>query len=115
MDVENPDGSPIKNGALAYVKDENVKPEIVPGNASRKQISGISRIKRPNLILSLHQNLNKLKNVKRLERDVWYKLQSIFRSKESARKTTLLKRLTLQHMEKNDVRTFSNILRPSIS
>lgn len=96
----------IKNDAWAYVSDEITKFSLDNINATSMQevnawIENDNKAK-SDIILSISPS--ELKQVKGCDtsRELWLKLKSIYQSKGSARKATLLKQLALQRMEEND-------------
>ncbi|KAG8239755.1 hypothetical protein J437_LFUL019403 [Ladona fulva] len=101
----------IKNDTWGYVSGEIPLPEEGTGTETlaaeaRRKVWFVSDKKaRSDLILSISPS--ELLQIRGCEssRDVWLKLESIYASKGPVRKVTLLKQLTLQHMEEGgDVR-----------
>jgi len=99
----------IKNDAWSYVNGNRPKPERIIGDSASEAavMNWLERDSKAKSDLILSISASKLKQIKgcQTSRDVWLKLESIYQSKDPARKATLLKRLTLQKMETgSDVR-----------
>jgi len=91
-----------------------VKPEPVAGNEAQIATWQYNDEKtRADLILAISPS--ELKQVRGCQksRELWLKLESIYASREPAKKATLLKRLTLHAGRRGCLRTYGKILRYS--
>lgn len=98
----------VINDYWQYVSGEKMKPEIIEGDAAslaayNKWLNDDRKAK-SDLILSIAPT--ELKQLKGCDtaRETWLKLESIYTSKRSARKVTLLKQILRKMQEGDDVR-----------
>lgn len=96
----------MKNDAWEYVSGENVKPKLEAGNATSEAAvetwTKNDEKAKSDIVLSIKPSELKLIKGCTTSRKVWLKLTGTYQSKKPARKTTLLKKLTLHRMDESD-------------
>jgi hypothetical protein len=99
----------IKNDTWSYVSGEKPKPQITGEGEARavmeeEQKKWIAADRKVKSDLILAMNASELRQIRSCEtsREIWMKLESIYKSKGPARKATLLKQLTQHKMREDD-------------
>jgi hypothetical protein len=99
----------IKNDTWSYVSGEKPKPQVTGEGQARtvteeeqKKWIAANRKAKSDLILTM--NASELRQIRSCEtsREIWMKLESIYKSKGPARKATLLKQLIQHKMHEDD-------------
>lgn len=96
----------IKNNAWGYVSGTKPRPEVMPNDSASRMAYDAwtinDRKTRSDIILSISST--ELKQIKGCEtsRDVWRRLEEIYKFEGPARKAMLLKQLIITRMQKGD-------------